>query len=107
MTQWSALERFLTKNKDDVRGNGFLSRFLVCAPQSNCGFRQSNGIEYSSANLAAFNKRLSELMFQASELTDYKARRVVRFSNEAKKSGLISQMISNSRWRQKVFFLSM
>ncbi|MGR5419689.1 YfjI family protein [Vibrio sp. PNB22_4_1] len=85
MTQWSALERFLTKNKDDVRGNGFLSRFLVCAPQSNCGFRQSNGIEYSSANLAAFNKRLSELMFQASELTDYKARRVVRFSNEAKK----------------------
>ncbi|HDM8170177.1 TPA: DUF3987 domain-containing protein [Vibrio harveyi] len=85
MTQWSALERFLTKNKDDVRGNGFLSRFLVCAPQSNCGFRQSNGIEYSSANLAAFNKRLSELMFQASELTDYTARRVVRFSNEAKK----------------------
>ncbi|MCC3842186.1 DUF3987 domain-containing protein [Vibrio parahaemolyticus] len=85
MTQSSALDRFLKKSKDDVRGNGFLSRFLVCAPVSNCGSRQTFGIDYSMENLSIFNKRLSQLLSQASELPDYRNRRIVRFSNEAKK----------------------
>ncbi|CAH0526281.1 YfjI family protein [Vibrio hippocampi] len=84
MTQWSALERFFKRGKDDVRGNGFLSRFLVCAPESNCGFRQSYGVEYSLEDLSVFNERLSKLLTQASELPDYTSRQIVRFSNEAK-----------------------
>ncbi|HBK3325501.1 TPA: DUF3987 domain-containing protein [Vibrio parahaemolyticus] len=84
MTQRSAFERFLNKNKDDVRGNGFLSRLIVCAPESNCGFRQSNGVVHASENLNAFNERTRELMLQASELKDFKARKKVRFSDEAK-----------------------
>ncbi len=85
MTQRSALDRFLKKSRDDVRGNGFLSRFLVCAPESNCGFRQSYGVDYSLDKLSAFNERLKKLLSQASELPNYTSRQTARFSNEAKK----------------------
>jgi len=85
MTQWSALDRFMKKSKDDVRGNGFLSRFLVCAPPSKCGFRPSNGVNYSRDGLLAFNDRLSELLSESAAFSDYTDRKTVRFSNEAKK----------------------
>ena len=85
MTQWSALERFMKKTKDDIRGNGFLSRFLVCAPFSNCGFRQSNGLACSSDGLQAFNDRLYELLSETAELDDYTSKKVVKFSDEAKR----------------------
>lgn len=84
MTQSSALDRFMNKTKGDVRGNGFLSRFLVCAPESNCGFRQSYGIEYSKGNLDLFNERLHHLLSKAATLSDYKNKRTVRFSNDSK-----------------------
>ena len=84
MTQASALDRFMKKTKDDVRGNGFLSRFLVCAPHSNCGFRPSNGVEYSREGLEAFNERLHQLLSEAAELDDYTSKKTVKFSDEAK-----------------------
>lgn len=84
MTQSSALDRFMNKTKGDVRGNGFLSRFLVCAPESNCGFRQSYGIEYSMGNLDLFNERLHQLLSKAATLSNYKNKRTVRFSNDSK-----------------------
>ncbi|MEZ8042060.1 YfjI family protein [Vibrio sp. 1F263] len=86
MTQWSALDRFMNKTKGDVRGNGFLSRFLVCAPESNCGFRQSYGIDYSEGNLNRFNERLHQLLSQSAALSGYTNKRTVSFSNEAKKA---------------------
>tara|TARA_R110000737_G_scaffold282984_1_gene289647 strand:- start:7148 stop:8215 length:1068 start_codon:yes stop_codon:yes gene_type:complete len=85
MVQGSALERFMRKTKDDVRGNGFLSRFLVCAPFSNCGFRQANGMDCSRDGLQAFNERLHELLSQAAELDDYTCKKVIKFSDEAKR----------------------
>ena len=85
MTQWGALERFMKKTKDDIRGNGHLSRFLVCAPFSNCGFRQSNGMDSSRDGLQAFNDRLYELLSETAELDDYTLKRVIKFSDEAKR----------------------
>jgi hypothetical protein len=85
MTQHSALERFMKKTKDDVRGNGFLSRFLVCAPISNCGFRQASGIDCSRDGLQAFNDRLYQLLSESAELDDYTSKIVIKFSDEAKR----------------------
>ncbi len=84
MTQWSALERYLKKSKDDVRGNGYLSRFLVCIPLSNCGLRQSNGVKHPINNINTFNDRAYELLCESAELSDYSDRKVVRFTSEAK-----------------------
>ena len=84
MTQWCTFERYLKNTKDDVRGNGFLSRLLVCAPLSNCGFRQTNGVEHPKEGLKVFNDRLYQLLSESAELEDYTARKIVRFSIEAK-----------------------
>lgn len=85
MTQWSPLEGFMSRTKDDVLANGFLSRFLVCAPRSNCGYRQSNGIVCSSERIKEFNERLYKLLSQAAELDDYKQKTVIKFSDGAKR----------------------
>lgn len=82
MAQKSVLERFLKHSKDDVRGNGFLSRFLFCAPNSTCGSRQSNGAVYSQEGLTAFIDRTSLLLEESTNLTNKKT---IEFSNEAKK----------------------
>ncbi|WP_351189850.1 YfjI family protein [Shewanella sp. TB4-MNA-CIBAN-0142] len=84
MTQSSALDRFLKKTKDDVRGNGFLSRFLVCFPPSNCGGRQTHGIVFTDEAVKAFNDRLNQLLEESAALEDYTSKRVVEFSDEAK-----------------------
>ena len=84
MTQSSALDRFLKKTKDDVRGNGFLSRFLVCFPPSNCGSRQANGIVFTDKAVIAFNDRLNQLLEESAALEDYTSKRVVEFTDEAK-----------------------
>lgn len=85
MTQSSALDRFIKKSKDSVRGNGFLARLLVCAPSSNIGFRQSTGIGYSRAGIQAFNDKLYHWLSESQDISDYTNRKIVRFSNEAKK----------------------
>lgn len=85
MTQWCPLELFMNKGKGVIRGNGLLSRFLVCAPLSNCGFRQSNGVVCSNDGLQAFNDRLYQLLSESAELDDYTLKRVIKFSDEAKR----------------------
>jgi hypothetical protein len=70
MPQPSALERLLKNNKDDIRGNGWLSRFLVCKPISNCGYRQTNGVSFSRDGLNAFNDRLYQLLSQIEQGDD-------------------------------------
>jgi hypothetical protein len=85
MVQPSSLERFVKKNKDDVRGNGFLSRFLVCAPPSNCGFRQINSADYHREGLQSFNDRVYQLLTESAELEDFTLKAVIGFSSEAKR----------------------
>ncbi|MEZ9518262.1 hypothetical protein CWO01_14695 [Vibrio splendidus] len=85
MTQSSALDRFIKKSKDSVRGNGFLARLLVCAPSSNIGFRQSSGIDYSRDGIKEFNGKLYYWLSESQGFSDYTNRKIVRFSNEAKK----------------------
>jgi hypothetical protein len=85
MTQYSALDRYMKKTKDDTRGNGFLSRLLVCAPYSNCGGRQISEAEYSSENLDEYNNKVTEFLSASLELNNHSDRRVVRFSDEAKR----------------------
>lgn len=85
MTQSSALERFIKTSKDSVRGNGFLARLLVCAPASNIGFRQSSGIDYSRESIKEFNGKLYHWLSESQCMSNYKDRKIIRFSNEAKK----------------------
>jgi hypothetical protein len=85
MIQWSALERYLKNNKDDVRGNGWLSRLIFSAPDTNCGYRQVNGIECTREGLNAYNDRLYHLLSETAELDDYTCKKVVRFSDDAKR----------------------
>jgi hypothetical protein len=85
MVQPSSLERFIKKNKDDVRGNGFLPRFLVCAPPSNCGFRQVSGADYHQEGLQVFNDRVYQLLSESAELEDFTLKVVIGFSSEAKR----------------------
>jgi hypothetical protein len=84
MAQPSVIERFINKTQSDVRGNGYLSRFIVCAPISNCGYRHASGVKYSDDNLKAFNDRVYQLLSESAELDDYTLKRVIRFSEEAK-----------------------
>jgi len=84
MTQRSALDLFIKKSNDNIRGNGFLSRFLVCAPFSNCGNRYSTGIKYSKENLQKFNDRLYELLSETAKLDDYTNRKTICLSDAAK-----------------------
>ncbi len=84
MAQNSAIQRFLDKSQDDVRGNGFLSRMLVCAPEPTCGHRYSNGLKHETEAITDFNNRLRELLEMTSEMNSFKDRKVVVFSAEAK-----------------------
>ncbi|MDT0602542.1 DUF3987 domain-containing protein [Thalassotalea castellviae] len=84
MVQPTALQKFLKKSSTDVRGNGFLSRYLVCAPISTCGGRYEKGIKSTSDNIKAFNTKVAELLSEASELKDYTNRKTIRLSSKAK-----------------------
>jgi hypothetical protein len=84
MTQASAFRGFMDKATDDIVGNGFTARLLVCAPPSNSGSRFATGVEHTTDNVDAFNDRVVELMTKSSELEDYTAKKILCFSGEAK-----------------------
>lgn len=84
MTQWSALQDFLGRSKDDLRGNGFFARAIVTNPISLCGYRQVSGYEYSKKATEKFNDRIKQLLLNAIAMEDYRNRITVTFSNEAK-----------------------
>ncbi len=84
MVQPAALAGFLKKSSTDVRGNGFLSRYLVCAPISTCGGRYEAGIKFTNDNIDALNAKVTELLTKVAELEDYTNRKTIHFSREAK-----------------------
>ena len=85
MVQPDTLQNFLNKSNVNVRDNGFLSRMLVCAPPSTCGFRQSYGYQYSREGIEEFNCRIRQLLEQSFRLVDYRHRTKVVFSSAAEK----------------------
>jgi hypothetical protein len=85
LTQWSALGRFFKKSTDDIRGNGFLSRTIISAENSNCGFRQSSGGNHSQYGLNAFSERICQLLSETADMEDYASKKVVKFSEDAKR----------------------
>ncbi|MFA0830682.1 YfjI family protein [Vibrio owensii] len=85
MTQPSTIERFISSSKDDVRDNGFWSRFLIASPPSRCGERHSNGIEVPTEAIDEFNERVYELLQLLPIKSDKYKRKVVKFSYDAKK----------------------
>lgn len=84
MTQWSALQDFLGRSKDDLRGNGFFARAIVTCPISLCGYRQVSGYEYSKKATEKFNDRIKQLLLNVIAMEDYRNRVTVTFSNDAK-----------------------
>lgn len=84
MTQWSALQDFLGRSKDDLRGNGFFARAIVTCPISLCGYRQVSGFEFSKKATEKFNHRIKQLLLNVIAMEDYRNRVTVTFSNDAK-----------------------
>jgi hypothetical protein len=83
MVQPSAFAHYLQKTKDDVRGNGLMSRFLHCEPESNCGNRLSMGITYNCDGLELYNARLEQLLGELAKRPANKDKLTIRLSNEA------------------------
>ncbi|MBW3513370.1 DUF3987 domain-containing protein [Shewanella sp. NKUCC01_JLK] len=84
MTQWSALQDFIARSKDDMRGNGFFARAIVANPFSLCGFRQVSGYEHSKKATEKFNDRIKQLLLNVIAMEDYRNRVTVTFSKDAK-----------------------
>ena len=85
MVQPSALESFMKKSKDDVRGNGFLSRAFVCYPTSTCGTRFSQGTVFEQTSLETFNERIHHYLSKSAQLSNHqKDKQILKFNNKAK-----------------------
>ena len=85
MTQPSTIERFISSSKDDVRDNGFWSRFLIASPPSKCGERHSNGVEVPTEAIDEFNERVYKLLQLLPIKNDKYERKIVKFSYDSKK----------------------
>lgn len=83
-TQESAFKEFMGKSTNDIVGNGFAARLLVCSPPSNCGTRFATGIEQTTDNMDAFTNKIFELLTESAKLEDYTAKETLCFSGEAK-----------------------
>lgn len=62
--QEPTLREFLAHSGALARGTGFLARFLVAWPESTQGFRQFSDAPANWPKLAAFNRRLTEILNQ-------------------------------------------
>ena len=62
--QPETIETFFEKNGTLARGTGFLARFLLAWPESTQGNRPFTEAPANWANLAAFNRRITELLNQ-------------------------------------------
>lgn len=97
MTQPSTLNTLRTKQKVDMKGNGFLARCLVCVSQSLCGYR----FAYKSLNidegnyLDEFNTKIAYSLSQCNSGPDT----ILRLSDEAKAA--IVQIADNIEWQQQ------
>ncbi len=83
MAQPSVVGNFLKRRGDEVRGMGFLARFLVVSPASKTGFRDYEEIG-QLVHLGKFNQRISELLSTSIKRTsDNKKQDVLTFSASA------------------------
>jgi putative DNA primase/helicase len=62
--QAATLREFFGKSGALARGSGFMARFLICAPQSTQGTRHFSEAPKSWPALAAFNRRIAEILNQ-------------------------------------------
>lgn len=76
-TQPSVLEQFLSKRWDEVRGNGWMARFLITLSYSTQGGRFENVSNISTVALVKFKERVHALINRTSE------QQVLRFSPDA------------------------
>ncbi len=102
MAQSSARERFIQRTKDDVRGNGFLARFLYTKPASMCGHRISTGVEPTREWIYRFEQRVVELLEMLP--SENPTRVVLQFSFEAKKVLLDVSNDIESKMREGEYF---
>jgi putative DNA primase/helicase len=68
--QGATLREFFGKSGALARGSGFLARFLICAPESTQGTRRFSEAPKSWPALAAFNRRIAEILNQPVAMTD-------------------------------------
>ncbi len=68
--QEAALRDFLTKTGALARGTGFLARFLIAWPESTQGSRPFTEAPDQWPHLAAFNKRMTEILEQTTSIDD-------------------------------------
>lgn len=62
LAQPSVFKRFLDKQGNQARGNGFLARFLIAHPPSTQGNRIENGVKLDCPTLDWFYARCKELL---------------------------------------------
>jgi len=68
--QEPALREFFIKSGELARGTGFLARFLVSRPTSTQGFRPFTEAPANWPALAAFNRRIAEILNQPVNIDD-------------------------------------
>jgi putative DNA primase/helicase len=68
MIQESTLRAFFDQSKGLGRGSGFLARFLVAWPESTMGTRFYTAPVEGGTALTAFNRRITELLYQAAPI---------------------------------------
>ena len=76
-TQPSVLEQFLSKRWDEVRGNGWMARFLITRSYSTQGTRFESGSNISPIALEKFKERVRALINRTGEP------QLLRFSPDA------------------------
>ena len=70
MIQESTLRAFFEQSKGLARGTGFLARFLVALPESTMGTRFYTPPVSGSPAMAAFNRRITEILNQPVPIDD-------------------------------------
>ena len=60
--QEPTLREFFTRSGALARGTGFLARFLMAWPESTQGFRPFSEAPANWPHLAAFNRRIAEIL---------------------------------------------
>lgn len=70
LTQEATLRAFFKQDGGLARGTGFLARFLIAWPESTQGFRPFTEAPENWPHLAAFNRRIAEILNLSSPIDD-------------------------------------
>jgi len=70
MIQETTLREYFSKSGVLARGSGFLARFLVAWPESTQGYRPFSEAPANWPHLAAFHRRISEILNQPAPIGD-------------------------------------